>query len=66
MSEKYTVYIENVAEDIRRQIVVEDKTPMDAHKVAYMKVNKYEEVSMIKDSEGNVVFDVEDGFVSLY
>ena len=39
---------------------------MDAHKVAYMKVNKYEEISMIRDSEGNVVFDVEDGFMSLY
>ena len=66
MSEKYTVYVENVAENIQRQFVVENKTPMDAHKVAYMKVNKYEEISMIRDSDGNVVFDMEDGFVSLY
>jgi hypothetical protein len=66
MSEKYTIYIESTAEDTRRQIVVEDVTPMEAHKTAYMEVSKYEEITMIRDSEGIVVFDAEGGFVSLY
>ncbi len=62
MSDTYTVYIENAAENTQRELEVEDRTPMDAHKSAYMKVTRYEEIQTIKNSNGDTVFDSSNGF----
>ena len=66
MNDTYTIYIENVADKVKREIKVEDTSPMDAHKTAYMKVARYEEINKITNSNGDTVFELDKGFKKQY
>ena len=66
MSQKYTVMIKDSQEGASRQLVLEGPDPMYAHKRAYMKTNRYEEVTQILDETGDTVFDGRSGFKGCY
>tara|TARA_Y100000310_G_C20314009_1_gene637552 strand:- start:28 stop:228 length:201 start_codon:yes stop_codon:yes gene_type:complete len=62
MSNTYTVNIENTLENTERQIDISSGNPMDAHKNAYMRTSRYEEIRAIYDFNGEPVYDKEKGF----
>ena len=62
MSQRYTVNIRNLYDHDDRTIVVESPNPMAAHKEAYMKTTKNEEIVGIYDSDGQQVYDLNRGF----
>lgn len=66
MSNTYTVNIENTLENTERQIDISSTNPMNAHKDAFMKTNRYEEIRSICDVDGETVYDKDKGFYGKY
>ena len=59
----YVVEVKDMYENKPRTLKVESKCPQDAHKTAFFKlITKTEEIVSMSDSDGKVVFDVNQGF----
>lgn len=60
---KYTVTLEERSFEVTERVIgVEADFAPDAHKKALSHCNKYEEITLIKDSNGIVVYSEENGF----
>lgn len=60
--EKYTVFCKDSTNKKTFKFVIDGDYAQDVHKEAYNKLNNFQEIEKIIDNEGNIVYDLKNGF----